>query len=193
MRNEECDAPLAFSAYAPGIAIREEFTSASPIPARDRPAIVRTLVDHLLGEGAPKTPRTPPADSLDDGETRRLLRSLLTVRSPEAFPEGFHALLDGVLAGELLDRGIVDSVGVPRLESGDGMHTAQLALWQGDITTLRIDAIVNAANSALLGCFRPMHLCIDNAIHLRRGRGFAMIARGSWLGKATRSPLAAQR
>ena len=46
---------------------------------------------------------------------------------------------------------------------------ARLYLWQGDITTLRCDEIVNAANAQMLGCFCPCHGCIDNAIHTYSG------------------------
>lgn len=45
----------------------------------------------------------------------------------------------------------------------------RISIWQGDITRLRVDGIVNAANSALLGCFGPLHYCIDNAIHSAAG------------------------
>ena len=69
-----------------------------------------------------------------------------------------------------MDRGIVEARSIPRLTLGtDRSAGGTLALWQGDITTLRIDAIVNAANAAMLGCFRPMHACIDNAIHSGAG------------------------
>ena len=71
-----------------------------------------------------------------------------------------------MLEGELQDRGVVDAASLNRL---DKVGDSGVALWRGDITTLQVDAIVNAANSALLGCFRPMHACIDNAIHCGAG------------------------
>ena len=55
---------------------------------------------------------------------------------------------------------------IPVLDTG---ISKKLYLWQGDITTLKVDAIVNAANSALLGCFAPLHICIDNCIHTYAG------------------------
>ena len=61
-------------------------------------------------------------------------------------------------------RGIIESEELPSIP-GD----PRMVLWQGDITTLKVDAIVNAANSALLGCFRPLHTCIDNIVHSRSG------------------------
>ena len=98
----------------------------------------------------------------DAGEQRKLLRSLMNVRMPKVADEAFLRVQDEYLQQELADEGVTDLDDL-RPVSGD------LYLWQGDITTLRCDAIVNAANSQMLGCFVPCHGCIDNAIHTYAG------------------------
>jgi O-acetyl-ADP-ribose deacetylase (regulator of RNase III) len=101
---------------------------------------------------------------LADLPPREQVRALLTVRDPAPLPPDVQRTLDRVLAREVLDRGVVDAETLPRLP-GRGDQ----ALWQGDITRLRIGAIVNAANERMLGCLRPFHRCIDNAIHSAAG------------------------
>ena len=94
----------------------------------------------------------------------RLLRSLLNVRPPMPVPDEFLRIQDAFLKEMTEGKGITDADGLPPC-AGD----SRLVLWQGDITTLRCDAIVNAANSQLLGCFSPCHGCIDNIIHTMGG------------------------
>ena len=90
------------------------------------------------------------------------MRSLRNVRPPCA-GAAFLAVQDALLSAETAEKGVVDPAELPPAgEPG-------LYLWQGDITRLAADAIVNAANSALLGCFVPCHGCIDNAIHSAAG------------------------
>lgn len=95
---------------------------------------------------------------------RRLLRSLMNLRPPMSLDPEFLATQDRLLSEEREERGVVDASGLPEVPGRPGM-----ALWQGDITRLKCDAVVNAANSALLGCFCPCHGCIDNAIHSAAG------------------------
>ena len=95
-------------------------------------------------------------------EQKRLLRSLMNVRAPMAADETFLAVQDDYLRRELDARGVVRLSDLRPL-CGD------LYLWQGDITTLKCDAIVNAANSGMTGCYVPNHRCIDNAIHTFAG------------------------
>lgn len=98
----------------------------------------------------------------DRQEQKRLLRALCNVRMPKPVSEEFLQVQDAYLKAETEARGITDLSALTPLEEG-------IYLWQGDITTLRCDAIVNAANSQMLGCFCPCHGCIDNAIHTFSG------------------------
>lgn len=100
----------------------------------------------------------------DEQEQKDLLRSLMNVRMPKPISRDFLDIQDEYLQNERDKRGITDSAKLPSIP-GD----SRLVLWQGDITTLKADAIVNAANSALLGCFRPLHSCIDNIVNSRSG------------------------
>lgn len=95
-------------------------------------------------------------------EKRRLLRTLFNLRPPREANEAFLRVQDAYLTEEIRRRGITEAADLKPLSDG-------LYLWRGDITTLRADAVVNAANSRLLGCFVPDHGCIDNAIHTYAG------------------------
>lgn len=98
----------------------------------------------------------------DTHEQKRLLRALFNVRPPMPAPLEFLRVQDAYLQSELAGKGITDADALDELRPG-------ICLWRGDITTLQCDAIVSAANSALLGCFCPNHGCIDNAIHTYAG------------------------
>lgn len=102
--------------------------------------------------------RTPD----DPAEKRRLLRSLMNIRMPRRMAEDVLAVQDEYLKERAAEKGIVALSDIPEVRSG-------LSVWQGDITRLSVDAIVNAANSQMLGCFVPMHTCIDNCIHTYAG------------------------
>ena len=91
-------------------------------------------------------------DTLHDKQ--QLLRALMNIWEPQPLSGVFLAAQDAELQAQLADKGIVEPEG---------------ALWQGDITQLKVDAIVNAANSRGLGCWHPLHGCIDNAIHSAAG------------------------
>ena len=95
---------------------------------------------------------------------RRLMRSLMNTRQPLEAPELLLRAQDRELQKQLHEKGIVglNQALVSALDN-------RLKLWQGDITRLSADAIVNAANSQMLGCFVPLHACIDNAIHSQAG------------------------
>lgn len=100
-----------------------------------------------------------------DLENQRLLmRSLCNVREPLPVTPEFLKAQDAELQAQTRAKGIVDLSEI--MSTGSDRR---LRLWQGDITRLKVDAIVNAANSTLLGCFVPLHRCIDNAIHSAAG------------------------
>ncbi len=117
------------------------------------------LIRELLSERPDCADMQIPAEI--DGQ-KRLLRSLFNVRMPKPVSEEFLRIQDEYLQEEIAGKGIT------RLEDLTPVQDT-LYLWQGDITTLECDAIVNAANSGLLGCFCPNHGCIDNAIHTFAG------------------------
>ncbi|WP_297523015.1 protein-ADP-ribose hydrolase [uncultured Clostridium sp.] len=102
-----------------------------------------------------------------------LLRSLMNVRAAKEISEEFIRIQNEFLCEELKIKGkvILDDIKTvgeeypkTKLDFAD-----KVSLWQGDITRLEVDAIVNAANNSLLGCFIPMHKCIDNIIHFSSG------------------------
>ncbi len=99
-----------------------------------------------------------------EDEQKKLLRSLFNVRPPKPISDDFLQVQDAYLKSEIEARGTIDSEKLCPTNLSESLF-----LWQGDITTLKIDAIVNAANSALLGCFSPLHSCIDNIIHSLSG------------------------
>ena len=90
-------------------------------------------------------------------EQKALLRSLFNVRMPKPANSDFLAVQDAYLKEEIRKKGITYISDLQPIEP-------EIYLWRGDITTLCCDAIVNAANSEMLGCFCPCHGCIDNAI-----------------------------
>ena len=120
---------------------------------------------YLIGELQKEIPEYTryriPAD--DDGQWK-LLRSLFNLRPPYEASREFLEVQDALLREMTRERGITVA---SELEGSPA--DPRLILWQGDITTLKCDAIVNAANSQLLGCFQPLHSCIDNAIHTMSG------------------------
>ena len=124
---------------------------------------VAFLIGTLLAE-MPEYRQQAAAFPADDAAQRRLLRSMMNLRPPMPLDPGFLEVQDALLSAEREERGVVDGAAL--------MPTAadpRLVLWQGDITRLRADAIVDADNAALLGCFAPCHGCIDNAIHSAAG------------------------
>ena len=96
------------------------------------------------------------------GEKQALLRSLMNIRMPKKMSDQVIRIQDDYLTGRAQEKGIVRLADIPVAKDN-------LSIWQGDITRLEVDAIVNAANSMMLGCFLPMHTCIDNQIHTFAG------------------------
>ncbi|WP_371661702.1 protein-ADP-ribose hydrolase [Streptomyces sp. NBC_00280] len=169
-------APLPLAAYRAAVALDEPFRPDAGHGPDGRSAdLVREALG-LLGDdpAAARVGLLPDtAERVDDAAARRLLRAVLTVRDPGPLPTGTTRVLDALLAGERLAHDITDAASLPTVHDTlprTAYRAAdRTALWQGDLTTLGADAVVNAANSALLGCFRPMHPCIDNALHSAAG------------------------
>lgn len=117
------------------------------------------LIKYLLAENNKYNDVKIPSDEL---EQKNLLRSLFNVRYPAPIGADFLNVQDEYLKEETRVKGITDIKDLKQVEDG-------IYLWQGDITTLKCDAIVNAANSGLTGCYIPCHNCIDNIIHTYAG------------------------
>lgn len=125
--------------------------------------LIGQLIEILLSE-MPEFKSFAQSFGENIAERRLLLRSLMNVRPPLPLNRDFTRLQDRLLGLELVEKGFVDSALLPSIAA-----TERLVLWRGDITRLKVDAIVNAANDAMLGCFIPCHGCIDNAIHSAAG------------------------
>ena len=136
------------------------------------------LIRQLLQEQPEYAGLEIPED--EDGQ-KRLLRSLFNIRMPAPASREFLTLQDAYLQEETRRRGITEAAGLQPVQPG-------LFLWQGDITTLRCDAIVNAANSGMLGCFVPCHGCIDNAIHTAAGVQLRLACARLMAGQQTPEP-----
>ena len=117
------------------------------------------LIQSLLRERPSCQKQIIPTDA---ERQKILLRGLMNVRNPHPISPEFLEIQDTYLWEETAQKGITDIRDLPPLQPG-------LYLWQGDITTLKCDAIVNAANSGLTGCYIPNHRCSDNAIHTYAG------------------------
>ncbi|MBO4831621.1 MAG: protein-ADP-ribose hydrolase [Oscillospiraceae bacterium] len=109
-----------------------------------------------------------PADT--EGR-RRLLRSLMNIRMPREMDPAVLQVQDEYLQERIRENGIVTLPEIPAIADRGSAHpfAEHISVWQGDITRLAVDAVVNAANSQMLGCFVPMHTCIDNCIQTFAG------------------------
>lgn len=116
------------------------------------------LIQYLLAERNEKM----NLQELSVEDKKKLFRSLCNVRDVKEISKQFLSMQDKYLQEELREKGIVENI-------EDSKILDKIYLWKGDITTLEISAIVNAANSQGLGCFVPCHKCIDNAIHSASG------------------------
>lgn len=118
------------------------------------------LLAYLLAECGRRLP--PALEGIT--EKKQLFRALMNLRPPRPVTSAFLSLQDAYLQAENAREGVVPGDQLPTIPSD-----TRISLWQGDITRLKVDGIVNAANSGLLGCFVPLHSCIDNIIHTKSG------------------------
>ena len=115
------------------------------------------LINYLIDE------RNELIDIPNDIQSKKdLFRSLMNIRLPSQISQDFLKVQDDYLTHETLNKKLTSPEDITEVKG-------KIALWQGDIVTLKVDGIVNAANSKLLGCFIPMHKCIDNVIHSAAG------------------------
>lgn len=121
------------------------------------------LIKYLLSENKEYSGVKIPKD---ENEQKYLLRSLMNVRMPQEASDEFLRIQDEYLQEVNKSHGITD---FSELQPVSGRGSGDFFLWCGDITTLKIGAIVNAANSGMTGCWQPCHICIDNCIHTFAG------------------------
>lgn len=114
-------------------------------------------------------------------EQEALLRALMNVREPKPIDEAFLVIQDAYLQTQVQEKGIVEITSMELMEEG-------IYLWRGDITRLAVDAIVNAANAYMLGCFIPGHKCIDNAIHSASGIQLRLVCHDLMMNQQTPEP-----
>ena len=120
---------------------------------------LKYLINYLLNE-QPEYSNINIPESLED--KKQLLRSLMNVRPPSDISQEFLLVQNQYLSQEIIKKGITNVNDLTPIKE-------KIYLWQGDITTLKCDAIVNAANSQMTGCYIPHHRCIDNCIHSYAG------------------------
>jgi len=151
--------------YRELIALDRPFARPAAADPPSVPALVTRLLTTLHGEGL-----TVPANMAGQPD-RTQLRALLTVRTPGVLPDSVLHEIDALLQLEHEQQGSVAhrSLGDPGTQETTLRAGDRCTVWRGDITRLQIDAIVNAANDRMLGCFVPFHACIDNAIHDKAG------------------------
>jgi O-acetyl-ADP-ribose deacetylase (regulator of RNase III) len=148
---------LEISDYANNINLYDDFVTTHLKLSKEK--LVDTLLTDLHQEINMQSPYT---------EKRRLLHAKLNTLPPNTLKQSSIKKLDYLLQLELKDKEITSADSIAS-ESVKTIGKTKVAVWQGDITTLNVDAIVNAANSQMLGCFQPLHACIDNAIHSAAG------------------------
>ncbi len=163
---------LALDRYRKQIKLDEplKHESDSTLSVDEKNQIVDGLLHLLIDQEAVADVKYKPTDYYSK---RQLLRSLLNIRMPEPLDAQFLKNINRLLQHETLQKILIDAVDIspvkkilPDIKLDD---IDIICLWKGDITCLKIDAIVNAANDRLLGCFQPLHNCIDNAIHSAAG------------------------
>ena len=172
MATEFVSPGLSLSSYSGQISLKEKYIH-QPYgisSADENLEIVDSLLETLIREECLYDIDNIPEDYR---EKRNLLRALLNIRPPSQIKKSFLEKIDRLLQHELHAKTIIsydeipsvsNKYNAPVLRHGDGIF-----LWKGDITCLKADAIVNAANDRMLGCFLPLHNCIDNIIHSAAG------------------------
>lgn len=149
-------------AYADLIDLAQPFT-----PASGR-ADLAAVVEALLADETSTQFTRAYAVPEDAATQRRWVQAALTVRPAGDLPKALTEGMDRLLQTELTGKALTDAADLPRL-TGAYPIAERVSIWDGDISTLRIGAITNAANSQMLGCFQPFHACIDNVIQCAAG------------------------
>lgn len=172
MPSESSGPGLPLSSYCNLIKLKEEYIPSYHEKLSEHE--VSEILDYLLNvltmeEHLYDANRIPNKYS----DKRNLLRALLNIRPPSGLKKSFLKKIDILLQHELCEKTIIDFYKIPGViaeyKVTELNQADKLFLWKGDITCLKVDAIVNAANDRMLGCFQPLHNCIDNVIHSAAG------------------------
>lgn len=172
MSNEFLPPSLPLSSYSDQIKLTEKYIpNTDQISSKkERDELVDSLLDILSTEENLYDHNQIP----DDYHGKRtLLRALLNIRPPSRLNKIFTDKIDRLLQDELGKKVIQKDSNLSSVAEmypdSRLKHSKNLFLWKGDISRLDADAIVNAANDGMLGCFHPLHNCIDNVIHSAAG------------------------
>lgn len=129
-------------------------------------------LDYLVTKFREGFPKFAGVQITDYEEKQQFLRVMMNIREPLPLDPAVQKVQDEYLRARAEEKGIVDFTSIPTVKALYGSKhpfADNISIWQGDITCIRIDAIVNAANSRMRGCWQPLHTCIDNCIHTFAG------------------------
>ncbi len=158
-------APLHFSEYAEEIELFDMFNPVNKLLSIEEQ---EELVEVLLLRLQERIGGVQNTSAMSYTQKRRALHGVINTLSPNVLHAADRELLNQLLLNELVQKPIATEKEMATYVK-QVVGSTRLAVWQGDISTLQIDAIVNAANSEMLGCFQPLHACIDNVIHSAAG------------------------
>ena len=133
----------------------------------DKNTEINLLINELISKNERIDNNMEIPDNYD--EKRKLLRALMNTQTPVQLSDEFYEIQDMILSDETNNKDLASWEDIETISQNPNEIDSKIALWQGDITYLKADAIVNAANSQMLGCFIPLHNCIDNQIHSAAG------------------------
>ncbi len=156
---------LDYRDYADDIGLFEMYVPEKPLTSEKEK---EPAVDSLLEELNLSDFKIPSLESLDFDRKRQVLRGVLNTLKPGSLSSKGNIALDRLLQFELKEKTTFSQIDLINDHFQNIMGT-QIGMYQGDISTLELDTIVNAANSQMLGCFQPLHSCIDNVIHSAAG------------------------
>ena len=151
--------------YATDISLFEPFIPVSDVLSENDKG---NIVDALLEEMTPVMNRMRLFDARTNSEKRKLLQAAINGLDPFFFSRESIQKLDLLLQTELHAQALANGNDLAQSAAME-IEGTKIILWQGDISAIKVDAIVNAANNRLLGCFQPLHKCIDNVIHSKAG------------------------
>lgn len=129
------------------------------IVLKENKVVIMNRLDSLINELIKEDERLKNIEIPSSLEKKKdLYRAIRNIREPKPISKEYLKIQDEYLQEEIKNKGIIDEKNIPK-------DRDIISIWQGDITTLKVDVIVNACNEYLLGCFNSTHRCIDNTIH----------------------------